>query len=126
MPELIEMESKYYPVLAIHMALRKFYTIHQSISLSWYEYFETMSNLRDVISHCGGVIGNHPFLVKKFLKAVDPEDPENPKEENETAASKTETEEAYMATKFLSGLNSAMYGVLLNELNNSLYMVRDE
>ena len=22
-------ESKYYPVLAIHMALRKFYTIHQ-------------------------------------------------------------------------------------------------
>ena len=56
-------ESKSYPVLAIHMALRKFYTIHQSSSSSCDEYFETMSNLIDVIYHCGGVIVNHPFLV---------------------------------------------------------------
>ena len=49
-----------------------------------------MKNLRDVISHCGGVIGNHPFLVNKLLKATDPEDSDNPTE-NKTVAVKTET-----------------------------------
>ena len=49
-----------------------------------------MTNLRDVISHCGGVIENNPFLVDKFLKATYPADPDNPTE-NETAAAKNET-----------------------------------
>ena len=61
----------------------------------------------------------------KLLKSKDPADPENPTK-NETAAAKTATEEAYMATAFLSGLNRARYGVLLNELHNAFRMVRDE
>ena len=72
-----------------------------------------MTNLRYIISHCGGVIGNHPFLVEKLLKAADLADTNNPTE-NEMAAAKTATEEAYMATEFLSGPNSARYRVLLN------------
>ena len=72
-----------------------------------------MTKLRDVISHYGGVIGNHQFLVDKFLKTADPEDPDSTME-NETAASKTATEEAYITTEFLSGLNSARYGVIIN------------
>ena len=72
-------KSKSYPVLVIHVALRKFYLSYQSSSSSCDEYFETMTNLRDVISHCGGVIGNHPFLVDKFLKAAYPADPDNQK-----------------------------------------------
>ena len=60
------------------MALRKFYSSHQSSSLSCDEYFETMTNLRDMISHCGWFIGNHTFLIEKFLKAVEPADPDNP------------------------------------------------
>ena len=84
-----------------------------------------MTNLRDVISHCGGVIVNHPFLVGKLLKAADPEDPENPTE-NEMAKAKTATEEAYMVTAFLSGLNSSIYGVLLNYLHNTFCMVREK
>ena len=79
--------SKSYPVLVIHMALKKFYTSHQSSSSSCDEYFETMLNLREVISHCGSFIGVHPFLVEKILMAADPEDPGNPTE-NETAAAK--------------------------------------
>ena len=79
------------------MALKTFYASHQSNSSSCDGYFETMLNLRDIISHCGGVIGNHPLLVDKFLKAADPEDEENPTEE-ETATDKTATEESYMAT----------------------------
>ena len=47
------------------------------------------------------------------MKAVDLEDPDNPTE-NDTAAAKTATEEAYMATEFLSGLNSAIYRVIIN------------
>ena len=80
--------------------------------------------MRYVISHYGGVIGNHPFLVEKFLKAVDPADPLNPTED-ETAAAITATEEAYMATAFLSGLNNARYGSLLNELHNAFRMGRE-
>ena len=107
------------------MSIRKFYSSYQSSSSSFGDYLETMTNLRDVISHCGGLIGKHPFLVEKFLKAADPEDPDNPTE-NETAASKTAIEEAYVATAFLSGLNKAIYGVLLNEFHNAFCMVRDE
>ena len=72
-------KSKYYSVLAIHISLRKFYTIHQSSSSLCDEYFKTVSNMRDVISHCSGVIVNRPLLADKFLKAADPEDPETPR-----------------------------------------------
>ena len=72
--------SNSYLVLAIHMALRKFYTSYLSSSSSCNKYFKTMTNLRDVISHCGGVIVNHPFLVEKLLMAVDMADPYNPTE----------------------------------------------
>ena len=89
------------------------------------KYFETMTDLRDVIYHCGGVIGNHPFLVDKFLRAAYPTDLDNPTK-NETAAAKTETEEAYIAMTLLSGLNRARYGVLLNYLHNAFRMGRDE
>ena len=81
--------------------------------------------MRYVISHYGGVIGNHPFLVEKFLKAVDPADPLNPTED-ETAAAKTVTEEAYTDTAFLSGLNNTRFGALLNDLHNAFFMGRDE
>ena len=118
-------ESKYYPVLAIHTKLRKFYTSHQSSSSSCDEYFETMSNLRDIISHCGGVIVNHLFLVEKFLKDADPTDPLHPTED-ETAVAKTATEEAYMATSFLSGINNTRYGALPNDLHNEFHMVFNE
>ena len=107
------------------MALRKFYSSYQSSSASCNEYFEMMTNLIDVISHFGGFIGNHPFLVDKFLKAADLADPDNPTE-NETAATKTATEEAYMATAFPSGLNKAKYRVLINELHHNFNMGREE
>ena len=81
--------------------------------------------MRDAISHCGGVIGNYPILVDKFLKALDMADLENPTE-NDTAAAKTATEDDYMAISFLSGLNSDRYGVLLNEQHNAICMGRDE
>ena len=84
-----------------------------------------MSNLRDVISHCGVIIGNHPFLVGKLLKDADPTYPLHPTEDD-TAAAKTSTEEAYTATAFLSGLNNSRYGALLNELHNAFCMGRDE
>ena len=84
-----------------------------------------MSNLKDVISHYDGVIGNHPLIVEKSPKDADPTDPLNPTED-ETAASKTATEEAYMATAFLSGLNNDRYGVMLNKMHNAFHMGRDE
>ena len=55
------------------MALRKFYSSYQSSSSSFDEYFGMMDNLRDVISHFGGFVWNHPFLIDIFLKAADPE-----------------------------------------------------
>ena len=49
-----------YPVLAIHTALRKFYSSYQSSSSLCDEYFEKMTNLIDFISHWDSVIVNHP------------------------------------------------------------------
>ena len=117
-------KSKSYPVLAIHMSLRKFYSSYQSILALCDKYFKTMTNLRDIISPCVWIIENHTFLVDKFMKAAEPADPDNPTE-NETAASNTATEEAYVSTAFISGLNKARYWVLLNKLHNTLRMVRD-
>ena len=77
-----------------------------------------MTNLRDVISHCGGFIGNHPLLIDKSLKANDTAESGNAKE-TEMYKAKTATEEAYMTTPFLSVLNQAIYGVMLNKLHNN-------
>ena len=107
------------------MALREFYTNHQSSLSSCDEYFKTVSNLRDVIYQCGGTIGNHPSLVDKFLKAAYRAVPKI-FTVNETAAAKIATEEAYITTEFLSGINSARYGDLLNKLHNAFHMGRDE
>ena len=84
-----------------------------------------MTYLRDVISHCRWFIGNHPLLVEKFLKAAKPVDPDNPTD-NKNSASNNSTEEAYMATVFLSGLKRGRYGVLLNDLQNAFHMRRDK
>ena len=35
-------------------------------------------------------------------------------------------EEAYMDTSFLSGLNNARYGALINKMHNAFYMGRNE
>ena len=71
-------KSKSYPILTIHMVLRKFYLSYQPSSSLCDKYFDTMTNLRDIISHCGGVIENYPFLEDKFMKAADPADRDNP------------------------------------------------
>ena len=63
--------------------------------------------------------------MEKYLKAADPEDPDN-LTENDTAAVKTATEEAYMTKTFLSVLNSARYWVPLNEFENTFCMGRNE
>ena len=84
-----------------------------------------MTYLRDVISHCIWFIGNHQFLVDKFLKAANPVDLDNPTD-NDKSATNNSTEEAYMATAFLSGLTRGRYGVLLNDLQNAFHMGRDK
>ena len=84
-----------------------------------------MTNLRDVISHCEGVIGNHTFLINKLIKADRPAETDDPTDE-EMAESKIATEEAYMTTELLSGLNQGRYGVLLKDLHNDFHMGCDE
>ena len=46
--------------------------------------------------------------------------------ENEISIAKTLTEEAYLATTFLSGVNIARYGSLLNDLQKAFCVGRDE
>ena len=79
------------------MALRGFYTMYQSKSSSCDKYFETITNLREFIYHCGGFIGNNPLLIDMLLKVANPEDPGN-LTDNKKALTKSSTKEAYMAT----------------------------
>ena len=80
-----------------------------------------MTNLRYVISHCVGVIRNHPLLIDKLLKAAKTEYPDDPIDDKKAEA-KNATEEAYMAMVFISGLNQDRYGVMLNDLHNAFRM----
>ena len=100
----------------MYMSLRGFYSTYQSNSSRCDKYFETVNNLRDIISHCGGVIENHPFLVDKLLKVADPADPDD-RTDDEKAEAKNSIKEARMATAFILGLNRGIYGVLLNDLH---------
>ena len=84
-----------------------------------------MTNLRDIIYHCRGVIGNHPFLIDKFLKVSKPVEPDNPTDD-EKAAAKISTKYAYMTKSFLSGLNQVRYSESLNDLHNTFRIGRDE
>ena len=63
--------------------------------------------------------------MDKFLKAVDIANLLNPME-YKTAISKTPIEEVYMDTAFLSLINSARCGALLNKLHITFCMVREE
>ena len=116
---------KSYPVLAIHVALRGFYSAYQSNSSLCDEYFQTMTNLRDIITHCIGFVVNHPFMIYNFLKASNQADPDGHTYDKKSAA-KNATKEAHMATAFLSGLNQGRYGVLLNDLHNAFWMGCDK
>ena len=78
-----------------------------------------MTKLRDVIFHFGGIIGNHPFLINNFLKVA------NPMDKNKVAGNNS-TEEDYMATAFLSGLNRGRYDALLNNLHKAFWMGHDK
>ena len=80
-----------------------------------------MVNLKGFISNFGGVIGNHPFLINKFLKSAKPEDPDNPTDD-EKAAANNSTKEAYISMAFLSGLNRGRYVVVLNDLHNAFWV----
>ena len=82
-----------------------------------------MTNLRDVISYCGGFVGNHSFLIYKLLKAYKSADLDNITDDN-TEAVNNATEEVYMATAFLSVLNRGIYGVLIKNLHNTFWMGR--
>ena len=86
------------------MTLRKFYSTYKLISSLCDEYFKQMTNLRDVIYHCRGVKGNHPFVIGKILKAEQSRYPVDPTNE-EMSASKTSTEQAYTATVLIPGLS---------------------
>ena len=90
-----------------------------------WQLFCTLTNLREVIPHCGGVIGNYPLLINKFLKSDKPVDPENPTDK-EMAVENNTTENVYMATEFLSGFIQGRYNVMLNELHNTLHMGHDK
>ena len=107
------------------MALRGFYSEFQSNLSLCDEYFKTLTNPRDFISHCRGVIGNHLLMIEKFPKASNPVDPDNTMA-NDMAAANNSTKEAYMATEFLSSLNRGRYGDMLNELHNAFHMGRDK
>ena len=99
-------ESKSYLVLVIHMALRKVYSTYQSRSSSCNKYFDTVTSLIDITSHCVGGIDNHTFLINNLLKEYKPADMEK-LTKNKTAAAKTATEESYMTMDFYQASTKA-------------------
>ena len=88
------------------MALKQFYASHQSNSSSCDKYFDTVTSLRDITSHCVGDIENHTFLINNLPKEYKPADMEK-LTKNKTAAAKTATEESYMTMDFYQASTKA-------------------
>ena len=63
-------QSQKYEPLSIHESIRWFYLQCQDRYMICQAYLKQFMNSKDVIEHCGGVIGAHPQLVAKALKEM--------------------------------------------------------
>ena len=117
-------ESDKYPYLAVHTSMKAFYEQFQKYSVSADSYLESFTNLYDVVSACGGTIGEHEnleaYMYKK--KKINP----TTASDAQKATVKKHSIEAYKATAFLCGLNQTKYQHLLDDLSNSFLNGRDE
>ena len=115
--------SKCYPFLAVHQVMKAFYASYQQNTTSCASYLESITNLRNVILHCGRNLENHPFLVNKKIKDAGL-DPPSSANDQQIETAKTDAKEDYMSVAFLLGLNCHRYGPLMNELHNEFRMGR--
>eukprot|EP00957_Ditylum_brightwellii_P211200 15365881-Ditylum_brightwellii.AAC.1 len=110
-------QSQKYSFLAVHMAMRAFYLLHQKEGETVETYLENFQHHKDVVEHCGGSIGNHKGLNEEMLHAAGVADTSTATNEQKTKAL-TDAKEAYLAISFLASANRGRYGKLLEELHN--------
>ena len=117
-------ESDKYPYLAFHSSMKTFYEQFHKYSVSPDSYLESFTNLYDVVSACGGSIGEHANLESYLYKKrkINPTKATDKQKEK----IKKDSIEAYKATAFLCGLNQTKYQNLLDDLSNSFLSGRDE
>ena len=48
--------------------MKEFYTSYQNNTMSYESYMDPITNLREVIVHCGGSLGDNILLIDKKLK----------------------------------------------------------
>jgi len=61
-------QSQKYPVQSVQETIRHFYLLRQDKQMTCQAYLELFTNSKDVVEHCGGLIGDHPGLIDHFLR----------------------------------------------------------
>ena len=61
-------ELQKYPFLALHAALKRYYSHYQKCHSSNNTYMESFMNMSEVVEYCGGTIGCHRGLIRYLIK----------------------------------------------------------
>ena len=68
-------KSKSYPFVTVHRYMKALYASHQSNNNFYNSYMESLTNLRGVITHCGGSLWEHPYLIMDMPKETEVDPP---------------------------------------------------
>lgn len=109
-------QGQKYQSLSIHEAKRRFFMYYQERNMTCQQYLERFQNRVDVITHCGGNIGEDTGVAEVLkvnnAKLIDAEE-------------KSEARERYLACAFLFGSDRNRYGRLLEDIENDYTQGRD-
>ena len=117
-------ESERYPFLALHSSLKSFYAHSQKAHESNDQYRESFQGAKEVVEHCGAVLGKYKALADYIIKDGDG-DPNTTTGSARTAAENT-AKEAYEGIAFLCSLNGDRYQNLMDNLANSFLTGEDK
>jgi hypothetical protein len=108
-------QTQKYGPQAMHEAKRRFYLLRQDKHMSVQQYYETFTNMVEVIEHCGGDIGTDRSLVTEMLGGTDRAIA------SEAAMTNAEklAKDKYLACAFILGSDKTRYGKLVEDLENA-------
>ena len=64
-------QSQKYEALSVHEAICHFYTQRQEKHMTCQAYLEQLNNHKEVVEHCGSIIGAHPRLIRRALEDME-------------------------------------------------------
>jgi hypothetical protein len=114
-------QSQKYLPQALHESTLRFYFCRQGKHMTTQAYLEMFQNTVDVIEHSGGMIGNHPGIVKMIMKKKGL----TTMTEDERDDIEVEAQEMYLAAALLMNADRTRYASFIQDLENDYLQGQD-